>query len=84
VHEKTEIDVGAHGNLMTVKEIAGVLRVPSSWVYDHADELGGYRLGKYLRFDLSRVFERLQKGAIRRSIITPTQRPIPNETTKGS
>jgi hypothetical protein len=34
------------------------LRLKPSWVYEHADELGAYRLGKYLRFALPRVMER--------------------------
>jgi len=45
--------------LLTVEEIAAKLRVKPSWVYTHADQLGAFRLGKYLRFDWNRVQERL-------------------------
>lgn len=45
--------------LLTVSEIAERLQVKVSWVYARADELGAYRLGKYLRFDWNRVLERL-------------------------
>jgi excisionase family DNA binding protein len=53
--------------LMTPEELAVRLKVKRSWVYGHADELGAYRLGKYLRFSLHRVLERLEGGAIGRS-----------------
>jgi excisionase family DNA binding protein len=41
--------------LLTVKEVAVLLRVPVSWVYDRTrkrslDRLPGIRLGKYWRF----------------------------------
>lgn len=48
---------------LTVGEVADRLRVKTSWVYSHADELGAYRLGKYLRFCWSRVIERLSPTA---------------------
>jgi excisionase family DNA binding protein len=48
-------------DLMTVEEIASKLKVKRSWVYTHADELGVYRLGKYLRFSWSRVIECLER-----------------------
>ena len=48
-------------DLLTVEEIAASLRVKKSWVYVHADELGAYRLGKYLRFTWERVVERLNR-----------------------
>ena len=42
-------------HLLTVQEVAELLRVPISWVYDRArqrsrDRLPGLRLGKYWRF----------------------------------
>lgn len=46
--------------LLTVDELAARLRVKRSWVYDHADDLGGYRLGKYLRFSWARMVQRLE------------------------
>jgi hypothetical protein len=36
--------------LLTVDEVATRLSVSRNWVYNHADAIGGYRLGKYLRF----------------------------------
>jgi hypothetical protein len=42
--------------------VADLLRVKSSWVYDHADDLGAFRLGKYLRFSLWRLMERLESS----------------------
>ena len=45
--------------LLTVDEIAVRLSVSRNWVYNHADAIWGYRLGKYLRFSWPRVLERL-------------------------
>lgn len=67
--------------LLTVQEIARRLRLKPSWVYEHADELGAYRLGKYLRFALPRVMERLEKGRIGcPEVGSSTQRPSPTPT----
>jgi excisionase family DNA binding protein len=48
-------------DFLTVSEVATRLRVKNSWVYQHADDLGAYRLGKYLRFSWDRVLERLDR-----------------------
>lgn len=62
--------------LLTVRELANHLRLKPSWVYEHADELGAYRLGKYLRFALPRVMERLERGQIGfLDVGSSTQRP---------
>ena len=53
--------------ILTVTEVAQRLRVAPSWVYGHADLLGAYRLGKYLRFDWKRVLERLLGKGTQRS-----------------
>ena len=72
-------------NLLKVNEIAAWLGVKQSWVYAHADELGAYRLGKYLRFSLPRVLERLEAGAVAiPDVNLPTQRPLPNPIKKGT
>ena len=47
--------------LLTVSEVVRRLGVTCGWVYTHTDQLGAYRLGKYLRFSWSRVLERLQR-----------------------
>ena len=46
--------------LLTVQQVADQLHLKSSWVYAHADDLGAYRLGKYLRFRWDRVLARLE------------------------
>jgi excisionase family DNA binding protein len=57
--------------LLTVSELAERLQVKVSWVYTHADELGAYRLGKYLRFDWYRVLERLPHFGIHATAAKP-------------
>jgi hypothetical protein len=47
--------------LLTVQEVAAKLRVKSSWVYFHADILGAYRVGKYLRFSWDSVLHELSE-----------------------
>ena len=49
-------------DLLMVQELANRLRVKPSWVYAHADDLGAYRLGKYVRFSWPRVLERLEQS----------------------
>ncbi len=44
-----------NGNLLTADEVAGILRVPKSWVYSHLSELPTIRLGRYVRFKRSDV-----------------------------
>ncbi len=46
--------------LLTVKEVAGILRVPDSWVYERTRRRGRGRMphvkvGKYLRFRASEI-----------------------------
>ena len=41
--------------LLTIEDVAKLLRVPISWVYEHtrrraSDRIPGFRLGKYWRF----------------------------------
>ena len=42
--------------LLTIRDVAQLLRVPVSWVYEHTrrcsvDRMPGFRLGKYWRFN---------------------------------
>jgi hypothetical protein len=68
-------------DLMTVSELAARLRVTASWVYTHADSLGVYRLGKFLRFDWDRVLDRLEHPNGRDSHVgLQNQRPTPTLT----
>ena len=61
---------------LTVEEVAGRLRLKPSWVYKHADELGCYRLGKYIRFYWPRVLERLEGAPKDGSLVgAAAQRP---------
>jgi len=44
------------GCLLTIEDVAEMLKVPVSWVYDRTrtrglNRLPGFRLGKYWRFD---------------------------------
>ena len=55
--------------LLTVDEVAALLKVPRSWVYEHtrsrgtprAERLPYIKLGKYLRFDARAVREFILK-----------------------
>jgi len=55
-HQPTIVaDHANSGQLLTVQEVAELLRVPVSWVYGRTrkrslERLPGYRLGKYWRF----------------------------------
>lgn len=49
-------------NLLTVEELASVLQVPKSWIYDRTRDrtsngLPKIKVGKYVRFNLPEVIE---------------------------
>jgi hypothetical protein len=76
---ENRIAVSEH--LLPLSEVARQLRVPSSWVYGHAEALGVIRVGKYLRFAWPRVMERLDQACqLQRAVGPPAQRPIPSGT----
>jgi excisionase family DNA binding protein len=64
-------DRGDERHLLNVHEVAELLQVPVSWVYERVrkrslDRLPGYRLGKYWRFreaDIQSWIERQRTGA---------------------
>jgi hypothetical protein len=60
--------------LLTADQLAETLGVARSFVYDHADELGAYRLGSgpraRLRFDLDEVRRRTSCSVSRESSVT--------------
>jgi len=42
-------------DVLTIKDVAGLLKFPTSWIYDRLrgsapDRLPGYKVGKYWRF----------------------------------
>jgi excisionase family DNA binding protein len=56
----TERETRREGQLLTVQEVADLLRVPVSWVYGHTrkrsrERIPGYRVGKYWRFSADEV-----------------------------
>jgi len=55
-----------HGDLLTVEEVAKLLRVPTSWVYRKSrartqERLPHVKLGKYLRFYKVDVLNYIEK-----------------------
>lgn len=55
------------GGLLTAGEVARLLKVPVSWVYDRTrrrgfDRMPHFKLGKYLRFSEQEVLDWLQKA----------------------
>ena len=53
-------------SLLTVEEVAALLKVPPSWVYDRTrlrtkERIPGFRLGKYWRFRETDVLAWLEK-----------------------
>lgn len=44
------------------EEVATLLQVPPGYPYRHARELGGVKVGKYLRFPESAVLRRLERA----------------------
>jgi hypothetical protein len=51
--------------ILSAKEVAQDIEASTSWVYAHADELGGYRVGRRLWFRWQRIQEDTPKKAKR-------------------
>lgn len=66
IEEVTSIQTAGRtcDEILTVEQVANRLQLKTSWVYAHADELGAYRAGKYLRFRWHRVLERLERAPV--------------------
>jgi hypothetical protein len=79
VDQEKAVLTHTESELLTVDEVAAKLRLPRSWVYSHADELGAYRAGKYLRFDWRIVTKKLAAG-IGRDAGVPKQPSSPIQT----
>jgi len=63
----TEGETRREGQLLTVQEVANLLRVPVSWVYGHTrkrsrERIPGYRVGKYWRFSAVEVMSWLREA----------------------
>jgi excisionase family DNA binding protein len=61
--------VTAERSLLTVKEVAELLKVPVSWVYERTrkrsvDRIPGFRLGKYWRFHEADVLAWIDKQRV--------------------
>ena len=50
-------------NLIGIKEMASKLAVPVSWLYSRTrtNDIPHYKVGKYVRFDESEIWEWLKK-----------------------
>ena len=60
------VDKRSSDSLLTVEEVADLLKVPVSWVYDRTRKRGlnripGFRLGKYWRFDAAELHMWLER-----------------------
>jgi len=54
------------GELLTVEELAALLKLKKSWIYDRTNAKDGerlphIRLGRYIRFELSAVLDYLRR-----------------------
>jgi excisionase family DNA binding protein len=58
-----------HSALLTVDEVAELLKVPCGWVYERTrlrglNRLPGFRLGKYWRFKETEIFDWLERQRV--------------------
>ena len=74
---KDNTEPATTSEILTVGEVAVRLRVPKSWVYGHADSIGAFRVGKYLRFQWSRVLARLTKPELNTSSLGSQPNDLP-------
>jgi excisionase family DNA binding protein len=62
---------GSSQRLLTIEELAGLLQVPKSWIYDRSRlvKVNGFpvlKVGKYLRFDYERVLNWIREENAKR------------------
>jgi hypothetical protein len=57
VEPDSAVTVDTREEILTAKEVARENEASRSWVYAHADELGGYRVGRRLWFRWQRTAE---------------------------
>ncbi len=53
-------------HLLSPQKAAEQLQVPRSWVYQNKDEIGFFRIGRYVRFDekdIDKYLERMRHSA---------------------
>lgn len=46
--------------LVTARELAKILNVPESWIYDHTKNLPHFKVGHYVRFNPDEVLRYYQ------------------------
>ncbi len=68
-HAATGAERRAENHLLTVHEVAELLQVPVSWVYERVrkrslERLPGYRLGKYWRFREAEVLTWIERQRV--------------------
>ena len=71
-------DLSALPALLTVAEVAEVLRVGRSWVYEHAAELGAVKLGSGQSAPL-----RIPRDGVREMLVWPLRRPCDDPWGRG-
>jgi hypothetical protein len=59
VEPDSAVTVDTGEEIFTAKEVAQDIEASRSWVYAHADELGGYRVGRRLWFRWQRTQEEM-------------------------
>jgi len=55
-------DAPAEERYLTPEQVEAMLALPKGYAYDHKRQLGGVKVGKYVRFPESVVRRRLERG----------------------
>lgn len=50
-----------HNRWLTAEDAAALLKVPRRWVYAHREDLGGAHVGRYVRFERTRINAALKR-----------------------
>jgi hypothetical protein len=67
VEPDSAVTVDTGEQIFTAKEVAQDIEASRSWVYAHADELGGYRVGRRLWFRWQRTQEEMGREEPKRT-----------------
>lgn len=58
---QNDLDIN-EDTILHVRDVAKIMRVDRRWVYKHAAELGGSKIGKRLFFTMEGIQDALQRG----------------------
>ena len=58
-------------DILTTKQAAAYIKKPIQWIREHAEELGGARLGRDYRFEREEILKYLRQNRVGQECVAP-------------